>query len=148
MRKQLRELIIAPVLKTLGLYSKEAEDLIFGTACVESGCGEYIAQLGGGPAKGIYQMEPATAKDIYANFLKYKPDLQAKLDALRCEGLTLEENLVGNLYFATAMCRIHYLRQPGAIPSDLEGLAEYWKKYYNTPLGKGTVNKFVEAYRR
>ena len=147
MRKQLREVIIKPVLETLGLYSKEAEDLLYGTACVESGCGEYIVQVGKGPAKGIFQMEPATARDIYANFLKYKPDLQARVDALRCDGLSLEENLTGNLYYATAMCRVHYLRQPGAIPKDSYGQARYWKDFYNTALGKGTVEKYLKAYR-
>lgn len=146
MRKQIRQLIIKPVLETLGLYSKEAEDLLYGTACKESNCGEYISQYPAGPAKGIFQMEPATANDIYNNYLKYKPDLKARVDALRCDGLTLEENLMGNLYYAAAMCRVHYLRQPGAIPKDLQGQAEYWKKYYNTSGGKGMAAEYVKAY--
>ena len=26
---------------------------------------------------------------------------------------------------------------------DIEGQGQYWKTYYNTPLGKGTVTKYV-----
>ena len=28
---------------------------------------------------------------------------------------------------------------------DLEGQAKYWKKYYNSHLGKGTIEHFMEA---
>lgn len=148
MRKQLREIIIKPVLQRIGLYSKEAEDLLYGTVCAESLGGQYIKQAPSGPACGIFQMEPATARDIYANYLKYKPELKAKIDSLRCEGLSLEENLIGNLFFAAAMCRIHYLRVAEKIPSDLLGLAGYWKKYYNTSAGKGVPAKFIEEYKK
>lgn len=144
MKKQLKELIVKPALEFIGLYSEDATNLVFETACVESRCGEYIAQYPTGPAKGIFQMEPATARDIYDNFLQYKPELKGKVEALKSEALTMEENLVGNLYYAAAMCRVHYLRQPKSIPSDLKGRAEYWKKYYNTEKGKGTVEKYIE----
>ena len=48
------------------------------------------------------------------------------------------------------MARIHYLRVPEALPAadDVVGLAAYWKRYYNTELGAGTVEKFVESYQR
>lgn len=146
--KQLREFIIRPVLNHLGAYSVDAENLLVGTACQESHCGEYIAQLYDGPACGIYQMEPATAKDIFDNYLKYKPELDAKVMDYYIPELTLNENLRGNLFFATAMCRVHYLRQKGAIPNSLEGQALYWKDTYNTKLGKGTVIEYVNNYKK
>lgn len=144
--KQLRNEIIKPALVAVGLYSKPAEDLVFGTACVESNCGEYLRQING-PALGIFQMEPATHDDIYKNFLKYKPELKARVMRLFSPGLSVSENLKSNLMYAAAMCRIYYLRAPLPIPEDLQGQAEYWKKYYNTVKGKGSVEKYIAAYR-
>lgn len=144
--KQLRNEVIKPALVAIGLYSKQAEDLVFGTACVESQCGEFICQING-PAVGIFQMEPATHEDIYKNFLKYKPELKAKVMKLASPGLTAAENLKSNLIYAAAMCRIYYLRAPLPVPEDLHGQAEYWKKFYNTSKGKGSVQKYLDAYK-
>lgn len=115
------------------------------TAAAESECGRWLHQVGG-PALGIYQMEPATHDDIWANWLRYKPGLAA--DVKRYGGQAGQ--LPGNLYYATAMARIHYLRRPEALPSAMDewGLAEYYKKYYNTHLGKSTVEGAIEKYRR
>lgn len=146
--KQLREFIVKPVLTHLGAYSLEAENLIVGTACQESFCGEYISQLNNGPALGIYQMELATAKDICENFLRYKPQLDEKVMDYYIPELTMSDNLRGNLFFATAMCRVHYLRQKGTIPSTLEGQALYYKDHYNTYLGKASVEDYIRNYKK
>lgn len=45
-------------------------------------------------------------------------------------------------------CRLHYLRVPEAVPLTLEGQAGYWKQYYNTVEGKGTVEEYVGNLRR
>ena len=46
------------------------------------------------------------------------------------------------------MARIKYWRVPKKLPveNDIEGMAKYWKDYYNTSLGKGTPEKFIKAY--
>jgi len=151
--EKLREEIIKPTLIALGLYNQAAENLLFGTCAHESHCGKYVRQVGG-PALGIYQMEPATYKDLWTNFLKYKLDLASHL--LEVCGYRLQdaippaEDLVTNVKLSTAMCRIHYLRVKAPLPAadDLAGLANYWKKYYNTALGKGTVKQFIQDYER
>lgn len=145
--KQLRDCVIKPALLAIGYYSEAAEDLVFGTACVESVCGEYLRQVPNGPALGIFQMELATYYDIQKNYLNYRPELKAKVMSLYCEGMTPQQNLTCNLMFAAAMCRIHYLRQPIAIPSDLYEIAMLWKNHYNTKNGKGTPDHFIKAYR-
>jgi len=138
--------VIRPTLKSLDLWSIEAEQLVLGTACQESECGRWLKQLGGGPAVGIYQMEPATHDDIWKNFLEYKEVLVDKLAAFYFDGNSNE--LVGNLYYATAMCRIHYLRVPEAIPVGLRKQAEYWKRFYNTELGAGTIDEYIQSWER
>lgn len=145
--KQLKEFIIKPALEAIGAYSPAALSLVYGTACVESSCGEYIRQEPSGPALGIFQMELDTHQDIYENYLRYNPVLKEKVLKLFCQGMTVEQNLCSNLMYAAAMCRIHYLRFPGEIPQSVEGQAEYWKRFYNTGSGKGTVAGFIKAYR-
>lgn len=149
---QLRTLVVRPTLEYLGLWSQSAEELLLGTAAQESHLGTYIKQLDAGPAVGIYQMEPATSSDIWFNYLKYKQDLQVKIRELISNGLktSLSDHMIGNLYYATAMARVHYLRVPEKLPSaeDLPGLAKYWKKYYNTSLGRGTEKEFIDNYKR
>ena len=47
------------------------------------------------------------------------------------------------------MARIHYRRVPSPLPKlSLVGLAYYWKKYYNTVKGKGSVNEFRHNFSR
>lgn len=139
---QLKQFVIEPILKQLNLYSEEAADMLCETAAAESLCGNFIRQIAG-PACGVYQMEPATAEDIYKNYLAYKPDLFMAVRNLFVPRLSMAENLTMNLAFATAMCRIHYLRVKQPIPKTVEGRAGFWKKYYNTPKGKGTIEDYL-----
>ena len=57
--KQLRELVIKPALLEIELWSEAAEELVLGTAIVESRL-SFIKQLGSGPALGFWQIEPDT----------------------------------------------------------------------------------------
>ena len=146
-KAQFTELVINPALDVLELNSQAARELLLGTAIQESGL-RYLKQLGGGPALGLFQMEPATHKDIWDNYLRYRGELKARIDVL-CR-LPIEEMLVTNLLYAAAMCRIHYLRAPDPLPEagDLEGQAAYWKKWYNTAQGAGTVEHYIRNWRK
>jgi len=153
--KQLRKYVIQPSLKHIGLYSAAAENLLVLTAAQESQAGKYIHQLGNGPACGIFQMEPATHDDIWRNYLEYKPVLRETISNLDLPNLwgsaigTAQE-MCGNMYYAAAMCRLHYLRVPTPLPNehDTPALALYWKRWYNTPLGSGTAQQAIDNYRR
>lgn len=140
--------IIRPVLRDLGLGGMRAEAMVLGTACKESHCGLWLVQLNHGPARGIYQMEPATHDDIWNRFLSDRADLAKKINRWRIQygnGDGADE-LVGNLYYATAMCRVHYLRVAAPLPDNLPGQAAYWKQHYNTPAGAGTEAQYLEAW--
>ncbi|WP_441001312.1 hypothetical protein [Fodinibius sp. SL11] len=151
--KQLREYVIRPVLHDIGKYSRNAEELLLLTAAQESGLGKYLHQLGDGPAIGIYQMEPATHDDIWSNFLKYKPtlgDTILRWEMPRAFADNNAKEMAGNLYYATAMARCFYLRFYESLPefADVEGMAKYYKKYYNTHKGKATVKEAIENYNK
>jgi len=147
---QLRQLIIEPVCDHLGLKSPVATNLLLGTCAQESHMGAYIKQVGAGPALGIYQMEPATHDDLWKNFLAYKPALATLVKDYSLKQADSQQ-LVGNLFYATAMIRVHYYRIPAALPGDpanIAALAHYWKLYYNTPLGAGTEAEFIANYKK
>lgn len=150
----LRRHVIRPTLEKLGLYSPAAANLLLGTALTEStiGSATHLVQKGGGPARGIYQVEPATHNDIYDNFLAYRPELRHGVKSLLPLGWDMHEQLVTNLAYATAIARIKYLRAKPALPAsdDLEALGGYWKQHYNTAVGAGTVEHWmsqVEPHR-
>lgn len=147
----LRHFVVKVALQHIGLYSKAAENLIMGTGAQESHL-EYLKQIKG-PAIGLFQMEPNTYNDIWDNYLKYKPELANNLRSLagvKPGNVPHVNMMIGNLYYAAAMCRVYYLRIKAALPDadDVEGMAAYWKKYYNTHLGKGTEEQFVKNYAK
>ena len=75
---QLRHEIIRPTLKHLDPvipYSMAAENLLMGTCAQESRMGQFLVQLEGGPARGIFQMEYSTEYDIIRNFTRFRPEL-------------------------------------------------------------------------
>jgi len=150
---QLRKHIIRPTLVALAPiipYSQAAENLLLGTAAQESHMGRYLKQIRG-PARGIYQMEPGTYEDIWRTFLSYRFEL-SKIVKLFILIPFIDEvsQLAGNLYLATAMTRVHYFRVQEALPkvNDVFGQAAYWKKYYNTRKGRGTVTEYLNNHRR
>jgi hypothetical protein len=95
-------------------------------------------------------MEPATHDDIWQNFLQYKRELASKVSELSTPAaLTAGAlELVGNLYYAAAMCRVHYARVRAQLPKDSEfgDMANYWKQYYNTTLGAGIAKEAVPHF--
>jgi hypothetical protein len=139
--------VVIPTLKELDMYSEEACLLVVGTAIQESRL-HYLKQIPSGIAKGVCQMEEATHDDIWDNFLAYKPEIKAKVMGLANPTMDLVDQLKGNLYYSVAMCRVHYYRVSEALPSDLKGMAKYWKKYYNTPLGAVTEEEFIHNYEK
>lgn len=139
---QFREFIIRPILQDMNLWSKEAEDLMLGTAIHESDGMARITQYNG-PALSYYQMEPATLNDLYENFLDYRPEKKALLDQYKISHLSPEQNLITNMAYATAAARLNYYRVKESIPKSLNGQAHYWKKYWNTIYGKGSQEQYL-----
>lgn len=141
----IREYVIRPTLTHMGMYSGVAEDLMLGTALVESDL-RYLHQLGG-PALGLWQMEPATHDDIWDNYLGFRNEMARKVNEL-LSPLDSEPQLMTNLAYACAMARIHYWRVPVPIPTSVVDQANYWKTYYNTPEGKGSAEEYIRRWDR
>ena len=146
---QFRTYVLRPTLEQIQLWSESAEMLLLGTALTESGDLHYLHQLGQGPAQGVYQMEPHTHDDIWDNYLAFKKELRREVLAYLAPVPEPKDQLMTNLAHATVMARVHYLRVRAALPKhdDLRGLANYWKRYYNTELGAGKPDTFVRHLR-
>jgi len=141
--------LITHILQEIGLYSEAAVALLLGTAAVESVNGRNIYQLAGGPARGIFQMEPTTEVDIWTNYLRYHGRLSGKITAV-----TGRHGpgpwLTWDLAYQIAMARVHYLRVPTYLPDpkDIAAQAIYWKIYYNTLDGAGHPTDYLHRTRR
>jgi len=141
---ELMEHVILPTLILLDdKVVENSSPLLLGIAAVESNCGKYLMQING-PACGIFQMEPATEKAVW-QYLGNKTKLKEKIIAF-VGGYGLNE--VSNLAYQVAIARANLYRFKEALPSgnDISAMAGYWKKYWNTPLGKGKEEDFVSKY--
>jgi hypothetical protein len=145
-KEQFRELI-EDVLHEAGLYSPAAVELLMLTCAVESNFGTYIKQVRG-PALGVFQMEPNTHDDIWDNYLRYRKSISYFIRHDLVVDPAIEDDLRRNIAYAIIMTRVHYLRVSEPLPEadDVEGLANYWKRHYNTMLGRGTVEKAITKY--
>ncbi len=148
--------VVRPVLKQLDmglpanlppLHTKAAEQLVLATGAHESGY-KYLYQIGGGPALGYWQMEPATYTDHWNRYLHRQSELTDRIATLTARYPPGPMQMVANLAYACAMCRIHYYRRPEALPpaDDAEAIGKYWKEHYNTEAGAGTVPSFVLTF--
>lgn len=155
----LRKYIIEPVLEYMNKGGNDAVNLLLGTAAVESDLFR-IRQIGyklislliavrKNGAYGLWQMELFTHDSLFNDYLNYRPALKTKVLNFYDRNGSVSQNLISNHFYAAAMARIKYLTVPEKLPKadDIEGMAVYWKKYYNTEKGKGTAIKFIENYK-
>lgn len=145
---QLKELIINPALTDLQMYSVDAAELLIFTCAAESNGGTYLHQIDG-PALGIYQMQPETYNDVWANYILKKSKLSTMLfhnfDVGR---MPSEDRIIYDLRYATAMARLFYARIPKQLPNsnDIDGIWQYYKQYWNTHSGKANKLDSIMHY--
>lgn len=147
---QFRQYLILPSLSLLQLYSKEAEELLVFTCAAESDGGYLLHQING-PALGIYQCEPDTHNDLWRNFIIQHNNILTQLSMnFFVPRIPEASRLIGDLMYATAICRLHYFRVKESLPNaeDVDAIWAYYKKYYNTLKGKAQKDKAIKAYNQ
>ena len=129
--------ILVPTLKAVDLYSESAVNLLLGTAIQESRL-TYLKQKGGGPALGLFQIEPATLDDIYNRYLKRtdKKELLAKIKKFTT-AQDVRDQVIGNIPFAVLIARVRFYMVSEALPAhdDLEALAQVLEKIFQQLYG-------------
>lgn len=141
--------IAEQVLNHLGLYSDEAMDLVMRTGAVESLYQNIEQQSENSPAVGFFQVEQATADDIWHNYLMFRkfsmlPLVEQISGYGYANGPWDRFQIMSSISLQVVLCRLKYRRVPHPIPKSLNAQAEYWLKYYNGG-GHGTVDRFIEA---
>lgn len=138
-------------------YAEAVARLLMGTCATESllryrrQIGFSLVRLDG--AWGLWQTEQGAVVDsvrylrrrgdVLANAAQFV-DLKGVFD-MGTRDLLLR--IMEDDRFACLFARLHYLRVASPVPLDLRGQAEYWKRYYNTRLGAGTVAKYEANWK-
>ncbi len=148
---QLRDFVVRPCLQQAGLWSLNAEQLIIGTALIESGL-VYLAQTPTPIARGLWQMEQATYNDLRLRLLGgHKALAQKILDCLWMDNLPpTYDYLSGNLAAACIFARVKYWFSSDPLPkeNDIKGMSKYWGKIYNTRNDELQMARFVALYNK
>ena len=123
--------VITPTLNYLGMPSIAAEKLLLGTAAQQSGFDPFCRQQG----IGIYQITSRQHRDIWDDYLAFRPDLASKVRGLASQHQFLkypDQELATNLAYSTAIAWIIYLQSDHQLPEagDLDGLSEYWESNF------------------
>ena len=128
------------------LWSPTVETALIMVAAHESKMGKYRRQIGGGPARGIFQVEPKTLMDNYENFIDPRPTLARQIREITGIDEPDLDALTWNDVYGAIHARLKLYRSPGVIPTDTPLIAEYLKRYYNSPEGAATANDYLLAY--
>lgn len=117
-------------------------------------------QLGGGPARSIFQIEPSTAIWLLDGFLPRRKRQQLIPKAIQLAYLAdlnyasqkrplripeikinIERFLIRGDQFACLLARSVYMQFRERIPESSADQARYYKQYYNTSAGSGSILK-------
>lgn len=116
--------------------------LLCETAAAETHYGTYRDSTPNGAGRGVCQCDEIPFKDVQQR--TRQADVDAVKAAFDFDLRKVEWNDLNlSPLLAMVFARLHYKLKPEAIPLTLVGRAGYWKKYYNTVLGKGTPEEFI-----
>lgn len=124
----------------------KAVHLLLETAAAETNLGKTkdTTKLGG---MGLTQFDKLPFQDIkdrvsMADYMIIKDKMGINLEWVEWEHLRY------NPLLAFLFTRLKYKKIPEEIPKTLEGRASYWKRWYNSELGKGTLGHYLEANKK
>lgn len=147
-KEQLAQTIEA-VQERLSIVPKGSADhvaLLMETSAVESSRG-YIVRQVGGPARGIFQMEPTTERCMRSWLKDNFPSIHDEVMAFYDKKKSPDWNRTHNVPYNVAMSTAYYWRRMGDSLAEnittLEDRAKVWKTHYNTYLGKGSIAGYI-----
>jgi len=149
-------------------YADRVARLLFGTAAQES---EFVERRQHGRdgrplpgdigAFGLWQVEIATSVEDSLDALYARPAMVERVKAwlpAYCREVLETRNARFIAWFMTVpsgdplavlFARLHYLfRTKDPIPATVEEQAAYWKRWYNTIAGAGTVAEYLGNWRQ
>jgi hypothetical protein len=96
---------------------------------------------------GLCQFDPVGFYDVInrtrrSDKAKVKNKFGYDLNTVRLDQLNDDPVL------SIILCRLKYKLRPEPIPNDIMSRAVYWKRFYNSSAGKGTVEHYLESAER
>lgn len=139
--------VIHAVCLYLGSNSQLAESLLTETCAAETQLCTYPDRHPTKLGVGGFQFDQIALDD-----LQQETDLRHKKKVERLWGYVLDDvvlaDLADDFLLAAICCRLKYMRVPSAIPKSYLDRAIYWKRFYNTEAGKGTIDHYITAVER
>lgn len=142
---------VTKVLYPDGRWStSEVLNLLLETAAVETAMGEIVRQKNG-PALSVWQILGFNFEEIREYFGKRDPLLLERAMAFYNHDYPEDWNRIHNVPWTAAMSLLYYEKATqGKFMtrlSSLDSRGRLWKQIYNTPLGKGTVQRYKQRAR-
>jgi hypothetical protein len=122
--------------------NKRAVNLLLETAAAETCLGTYKDTTPGSAGMGLCQIDHIGFIDIQQ---RTRPNIVKRIknewgyNILDAKHIDLANDPKLSFIF----CRLHYRLRPEEIPLSMRGRAEYWKQFYNSLAGKGTVAHYL-----
>jgi hypothetical protein len=116
--------------------------MIIETAITETGLGR-IKDATEFAGMGICQFDKLPFNDIRDRSIpkwrdKILKELEVDIAIIEWDALRYDS------FLSLLFCRLFYKLVPAKIPDTMEVRAAYWKQYYNTKFGKGTVEHYIK----
>ena len=122
----------------------KAISLLLETAAVETHAG-VIKDRTIYAGMGLTQFDKLPFYNIKKRGMRFRKKI------LKCFGIDISlvkwEHLRYNPFLSLLFTRIYYLLIRESIPQTEEKRAKYWKKYYNSYLGKGTIAHYLDSIK-
>lgn len=123
--------------------TNQAIPMLMRTCASETGMGRVADRMPYSHGVGLYQHDEMPWKDV-----RKRTSDSVKDKIYQAWGIDYDElehrELAYSPLLSTIAARVHYLIVPDAFPKDLAAQGAYWKAFYNSYAGKGTVDKFIE----
>ncbi|UTM60422.1 hypothetical protein L4174_023855 (plasmid) [Photobacterium sp. CCB-ST2H9] len=142
-KHQVLEIAIA-VCEVIGTATNDTVSMLVETCAAETLLGEYRDPTQYGAGTGLMQVDEGTfiwLQEKYGNH-KFAHAVQDRfgVSILKVEYRELEHSPLLSMIWA----RLRYATRKEPIPSTLQLRAEYWKMFYNTEAGKGSVGEYMK----
>ena len=116
--------------------------LLLETAQQETRLGSYLDRTIFGAGVGLCQFDKIAFDDVKQRTPKRIADQLYKSFGVRLRQIQ-HRDLAYSPLLSFVFCRLFYRLIPDAIPTTLELRAKYWKRFYNTEKGKGSVEEYI-----
>ena len=149
--RQVKKYWVEPALEFFPepLRTPNRKQFMVAIGLVESGY-NYVAQVPEADALGYWQVQKGTYLDNQVNFLDFKNEFNHYWVLLKKIHIASYPSMASDCVFACYMGAITVYRAPASLPqyNDIEGMANYWKTYYNTSQGAGSIEDAFQVMQQ